>query len=261
MNEESCLPERVDEYLDGGLDRTAAEAFEAHLEACADCRDDLSALLDLRHQAQGLPAAIAPARDLWPEIVARMSATPEGSAHSADAARAGMAFPRSDAAVDMASVTPSGPADVVDIRPGRFTVAPGRWWLAAAAVALVLVSSGTTAYLFRGDVVRQIAPLAVSGESAATAQIGLAAFEPAEEEYRYTVDMLEAELAARRSDLLPETIDAVESNLAIIDRAIAEARQALAADPTSADLPLLLSGIYRRKVELLQTAVSLSARS
>jgi hypothetical protein len=43
-------------------------------------------------------------------------------------------------------------------------------------------------------------------------------------------------LESRRKTLQPETIATVERNLAIIDSAIAEIRQALAADPTVATL-------------------------
>jgi hypothetical protein len=75
-----------------------------------------------------------------------------------------------------------------------------------------------------------------------------------ESEYRIAVAALQTELAARRDSLDPVTVQVIDTNLLIIDRAIAEARRALAADPSSAHLPLHLSDIYRRKVELLRSA-------
>jgi hypothetical protein len=53
----------------------------------------------------------------------------------------------------------------------------------------------------------------------------------------------------------------IEKNLQIIDQAIAESRAALARDPNNPDLPLMLSGVYQTKVELLQHAVQLSSRT
>ena len=136
------------------------------------------------------------------------------------------------------------PPTVTGSRTGARPVRRAMWpSLAAAAVVLIVVSSGVTAFLLRGAAGGAASPVATS------------------QEYRYTVETLEAELAARRSTLSPVTIQTVEQNLAIIDEAIAEARRALAADPMSADLPLLLSGVYRQKVELLRQAVDLAARS
>ena len=88
-----------------------------------------------------------------------------------------------------------------------------------------------------------------------------AAFAPTEVEYQDAVAALYAELRATRGNLSPETIATVDANLRIIDEAIAESRAALRADPSNARIPLLLSGVYRKKVELLQHAVRLSART
>jgi hypothetical protein len=76
-----------------------------------------------------------------------------------------------------------------------------------------------------------------------------------------TVETLKDEYERRRSSLSPETVATIEKNLEIVDHAIAEARAALAKDPSNPDLPLLLSGVYRQKAELLQDAVALQTRS
>jgi hypothetical protein len=82
-----------------------------------------------------------------------------------------------------------------------------------------------------------------------------------EAEYLGTLELLELQLEAGRESLSPQTLVVVEENLRIIDRAILEIQTALRADSTSVELPLLLGGAYRSKVELLQSVVQLYARS
>lgn len=232
IDEHAVWSARLDEYLDDALDRTELAEVKAHLESCTLCENELRELQGLRERARALPREIAPSRDLWTGIAARI-----GNANA-----------------------PAAPP-VIDIGGRRRRPLIPWAWLAAAAVILVLVSSGATALLLRGG--RGAGPAAIASAPAngEARPVGLAAFASAEVEYESTVSTLEAELAARRDRLQPETIAAVEQNLAIIDAAIAEARAALAADPSSADLPLLLSGVYRQKVELLRTALDLTART
>ena len=218
---------RLDEYVDGELNDTGAVEIEEHLAGCAACREELGLLTELRDAVRGLPAEIQPSRALWQGIEARIAP----GAHALGT-RGGVA---------------------ADSRPERGRM--GRWrWPAAAAAILVLVSSGTTALLLR--------QAAVDARLAqASPPVGLAAFASSEAEYESTVEALRRDLEVVRPRLQPETVAAVEQNLAIIDQAIAEAREALAADPLNADLPLLLAGVYRQKVELLRTAVTLPART
>jgi hypothetical protein len=73
------------------------------------------------------------------------------------------------------------------------------------------------------------------------------------------LEELEAILESGRGRLAPSTIATLEANLAIIDTAIGEARQAVAADPGNAYLQTHLADIMRRKVSLLQRAASLAS--
>jgi hypothetical protein len=63
---------------------------------------------------------------------------------------------------------------------------------------------------------------------------------------------LAAQLASQRDKLMPETIEKVERNLAIIDQAIDEIRQALAEDPNNRALQQLLKASYGQKAALLR---------
>ena len=66
-------------------------------------------------------------------------------------------------------------------------------------------------------------------------------------------------LAGRRGELDAATIAVLESNLALIDRAIAESRAALAADPASQFLAAQFARAYTSKLTLLRDAATLPA--
>lgn len=71
----SCpTPSYPHDYVDDALPPAARREFEAHLEHCPTCRAQVESLRALRDQAEKLPKAIAPSRDLWPEIEAALPA-------------------------------------------------------------------------------------------------------------------------------------------------------------------------------------------
>lgn len=236
------MQSRLDDLVDGVLPPAEYSAVMEHVDACAECRAELDGLVMLRAETEALPRDIAPPRDLWPDIAARLQ--PRGGVPAKETA--------SDSLI------------VVDFGAASRRSTAWRWApLAAAAVMLVVLSSGITAYLMRA---RQVAPVAVVQvpvpvESSAQPVSALAAFRPTEVEYLGVVEAMQAELDARRGQLAPQTVATIEENLRIIDRAIGEARAALEKDPSDGDLPLLLSSVYQKKVELLQTALQLTARS
>ncbi|HKQ59029.1 MAG TPA: hypothetical protein VJY35_14280, partial [Candidatus Eisenbacteria bacterium] len=77
--------------------------------------------------------------------------------------------------------------------------------------------------------------------------------------YDAAVAELERALAEGRGRLDPRTLKVVEDNLRIIDRAVAEARQAVAADPGNTWLRSHLASTMQRKVDLLRSATSLAS--
>jgi len=66
------LRSHLDDLLDGLVRDPRRSIFEAHLESCAACRNELESVRALRLRAASLPAAVAPSRDLWPGIEARL---------------------------------------------------------------------------------------------------------------------------------------------------------------------------------------------
>ncbi|MGH7730742.1 MAG: hypothetical protein ACRENJ_05755, partial [Candidatus Eiseniibacteriota bacterium] len=81
---------------------------------------------------------------------------------------------------------------------------------------------------------------------------------PASPRYDAAVAELERTLEEGRGRLDPRTLQVVERNLAIIDRAIDDARRAVAADPGNTWLRSHLAATMKRKVDLLRSATMLS---
>jgi len=88
------------------------------------------------------------------------------------------------------------------------------------------------------------------------AQIATVSF--ADAQYDAAVADLESAVKKGRGRLDANTIAIVEHNLQIIDQAIDQARQALAADPANAYLSSHLFEARRRKLDLLRRAAALS---
>lgn len=65
--------DRLDDYVDGALDEAAFQEVELHLAECTDCASEHRFLRELLARAAGLPAAVAPPRDLWPGIAPRLT--------------------------------------------------------------------------------------------------------------------------------------------------------------------------------------------
>jgi hypothetical protein len=212
--------ERLDEYVDGELPAATAEQLAQHLQTCQSCREEERALRQLVARAAGLPREIQPAKDLWAGIAERL----EG--HKV------VEFPRRRL---------SSP------RPRESVV------LAAAAAALVAVSSAVTAYLMRGPDPTPADRAAVSLEAPLyDAELVQASIRGAETEYERAAEALLASLEARQDSLSPETMKVVRDNLAVIDNALREVRAALRKDPGNPGLVRMLASTHRKKIDILQ---------
>jgi anti-sigma factor RsiW len=130
-----------------------------------------------------------------------------------------------------------------------------RWLLAAAALFLVALSSAVTTLLVRRPpviIVRQGVTPVTTIASTLSAPV-----RAVDADYAGAIRELNESLAEHRSQLHPNTVAKVEASLHVIDLAIEEARQALAADPSNLTLHDLLAATYERKVELLRRASAL----
>jgi anti-sigma factor RsiW len=126
--------------------------------------------------------------------------------------------------------------------------------LIAASLALMITSGGMV-WLARLGGERTDFPT-VQGETSAVrpANFGDAAFDQA-------VADLQQTLEAGRGRLDAQTIRVLQTNLEAIDRAIAQCREALAADPANVYLNTYLAETRRRKLELLRRATALVDQS
>lgn len=127
--------------------------------------------------------------------------------------------------------------------------------LIAASLALMIVSGGMV-WLARlgGDRTDFPAIMGELPDPVRPANFGDAAFDQA-------VTDLQQTLAAGRGRLDQQTIRILETNLEAIDRAIAQCRDALTADPANVYLNSYLADTRRRKLELLRRATALVKQS
>jgi hypothetical protein len=132
---------------------------------------------------------------------------------------------------------------VVDIRSRRFSFNVPQ--LIAASIALVLLSAG-------GMWVALHQPQPRDGDVTMTPAVWTGRADAA------IADLQDA-LTRNESRLDTATVRVVRENLALIDRAIAQARSALNADPGNAYLNLHLADTMRRKLELLRRVNAIAA--
>ncbi len=118
------------------------------------------------------------------------------------------------------------------------------WRLAAAAVLLIAASSAVTVAL-----IRRPRPEVTVGFASTEARYEQAAFEVA------------GLYQQARDSLAPETRLVLERNLAVIERALGEARAALRTEPTNRAIEAMVVAAYQRKIAFLERAASLDRDS
>ncbi|MBA3645266.1 MAG: hypothetical protein H0W63_03740 [Gemmatimonadaceae bacterium] len=130
--------------------------------------------------------------------------------------------------------------------------------LAAAAALLVVASSGITVIAMRqreGPAAATTAtPVAVPPASPAS----FVQFTVKENDYIRSANQLSRILESDEGKLAPETVAKLRQSIAVIDAAILEARQALAADPANAELIEMLSSSYDKKLDLLRRSAAMA---
>ncbi len=226
--------EWISEAVDGTLDQAAQAELDAHCRGCADCRELLSDLIDIRAAAATLDR-VTPSPAVWTAISAKIDT------------------PRSPHGVS--SLGREGRAPSWGQLAGSPTRQP-RWGALATAAALVTVL-GAAAWF--GLSLRPS-----NGGSEPVAELARAASELqlAEQHYLNAIASLE-QLTVRKDTTLDPAIAAdIAQSLSSIDRAIADTRAALKTDPNSFVAQTSLLEALRMKVALLQETVSLmNARS
>ncbi|RPJ60007.1 MAG: hypothetical protein EHM23_11965 [Acidobacteria bacterium] len=75
------IQQELDDFVTGRLVPAEKSEVERHLLTCRECRSYAVWIGDLDLKAAALPDTIEPSRDLWPDILSRISARPDRSAH------------------------------------------------------------------------------------------------------------------------------------------------------------------------------------
>lgn len=225
-------------WFEGDLDLPQRRAVDGHLRECLRCASMVRDIEVIRRDAERLPE-LAPSRDLWEGIADRIE-------------------------------TP-----VIELAPRQAAPAPTRrtWQVAAAAVVLMAASSGITYLLATGDGGRGTGEIAfqdsitssASGSSPANVVVPsrprsggmpmlVSSAEPmgAEVVYAQEITRLRTVLDERRTSLDSATINTIEKSLLAIDKAIGDARRALAADASSQFLTDQLNRALEKKLGVLR---------
>ncbi len=224
--------ERYSEWLgdavDGTLDPAHQAELDIHLRGCANCRELLSDLKEIRAAAATLDR-LTPSPDVWNAIAAKIE-------------------------------TPASAA--LPLRRGRPALAaspvwPGSSWVQLAAAAGLLTMLGAAAWF--GFSTR---PPGMGSESVAELARATSELQLAEQHYLNAIASLEQLTVQKDSALDPAVAAEIAQSLQSIDRAIADSRAAIKADPRSFIAQTSLLEALRMKVALLQETVSLmNARS
>jgi anti-sigma factor RsiW len=215
----------LDDLLDGGLDAARANEVEAHVRQCVACRREMETRRQLREMTAALPRDIEPAFDLWPAIAGEIEAEPAGFGERLLA---------------------------------RLRLTSWSWPTALATTALLALLLPPAL---------EDRPLLQTGPATAAASLPA----DADPEAAAVVQVLEAECRQCEAELEAYTASGrdqtglvarmLERNMPVVDRAIAEAREAWLESPGEPRLARLLASAYRAKMSLQKKAIDLTSET
>ncbi len=231
------------DYLDGTLAADARQRLERHLAGCERCRGTADDLARIRATARALPDRTPPDR-VWARIEGDLAREAQAPARPRRgwplrASRPGwFSRPFVPASLAAAAVL------LLAVGIGYFTLdrggqAPGR--APAAGVSTVATGRETPAPATNDELVRSVQEELTLAES----------------HYDKAIAGLEQITKAGQGSLDPQVLATLQKNMALIDQAITDSRQALRSQPTSQLAQESLFEAFRRKVALLQDTVAL----
>ena len=212
------------DYVDGTLDTSGVALVDAHLRQCRSCRAVVDDLRALRAATRSLESVSPPAH-LWPRIAAAVDV---------DARRSPLHRLFSSSSWGLQPVFAT--AALVALIGGGVWVS---WHSVAAGTR-----AGVTTPRATSDVVAAIDPAEDQMQSA-------------EQHYTRVIASLEQIAQTDRTTLDTPVAAVVDENMAVIDEAIGESREALKQEPGSELAQESLFEALRSKVALLQETIAL----
>jgi hypothetical protein len=264
------------DYLEGTLDGATLASVEQHLRQCLRCAGLARDIENIQQEASALPD-LAPSRDLWTGIDARiaapvipLTARPEKQRRLVPAwmGVAAAALVVSTAGVTYMltarSLSSGNDPRVVATQPPLTQDRSG-----SAANPGVIAGPAGSAVAGAQSVPEQSATSRLAQGSSGSRGSGVPATlasqnlpsGPSQSEavYGKEIEMLQTIVRQRKTQLDSSTVAIIEKNLQIIDAAIEQSKTALARDPASMLLSQQLTHALDKKVELLRTAAMLPA--
>ncbi|MGH9162719.1 MAG: zf-HC2 domain-containing protein [Vicinamibacteraceae bacterium] len=228
----SAVDDLLVDLVDDALDPASAANVELHVARCPRCGPLVKDLRAIRQAASALPP-ISPPAHVWPRIRAALQ-TEAWRDHGAPVARF----------------------------PSPVSRSPATWsrMAAAAAVLIAAISAGLWSLWISRD---QAVPLRATrtdvGDRRAQDLVDTVESEIALAAAHYEKAIAKLEEAARASgtELDPDVMATLKTNLALVDGAIEDSRRAVRAQPENLVAQTSLLDAFQRKVTLLQDTVAL----
>jgi anti-sigma factor RsiW len=221
----------LNELVDGALGPAERADVERHLETCAECRTIVDGLRAVGRAVGSLELREPPART-WSRVerAIRLDVEAQGE-------QTGGLEPHR---------TPG------TFKGSRFI------WLGLAAAAVIVIAASLTLRLAQigsqSGPAQQVAPRTAPGSDAQSVEAEL---RQASEHYEKAIKGLEQIANAEQGALDPRTAATLQKNLAVIDQAIVESREALHTQPNSEPAQQSLIDNFKTKIALLQDTVAL----
>ena len=270
--------EALGAYLERDVDESTRAAMDAHALACDDCGALVADIRKLRVDAANLPE-LAPSRDLWEGIAARIDAPVisisdgrSGNPHRAAAApTSGRRWGGRGLVAAASLLAAAGLGGLVTYAVVPRAAAPAPQQI-ASTVSIGDTSASVKPTPVQESPAQHVATTTPAAEPRAVTIASVASEAPApgtldemqlkaQATFDLEITRLRAIVRRRSTQLDPVTLSVIERNLKVIDEAIAQCKAALAKDPSSRFLIESLNGALANKVELLRTAAMLPART
>lgn len=211
----------IGDRLDGTIRPADRARLDAHLTACAECRELMDDFQRIAESARSLDDQDAPSDDVWNAVLSGVRAARREERRAASRGLRGFSVPRWAYAAGFVLIG-AVVSLVVGIGPSRGPAAPG-----------------------------------LTPEQAVT----MAKLEESEMHYKLAIQALTEALAAGPSVIGSSAAALFARDLGAVDAAIQACREAVVREPGSVDARVFLLAAYQKKVEILDGVIQVRKQS